>query len=122
MACEMDMDHRTLVEDKFPLGILVNTVQDTNMAAEKERRGKCQKVLVALLLPLVSLYPLASLLPLLPLLPWMAGMTIVESELALELRVCGGDVLYGRLETEYGSPAGVTVEMHCLKVESMFLG
>jgi hypothetical protein len=92
MACEIDKHQETMVEDKLPLDRLVNIVQGTNMEAGRERQGKCLEAL-----PLF----LDSPLPLPSLLPWMIGMTSVESESAVLVRDCGGDILfYGRLEAD----------------------
>jgi hypothetical protein len=57
MACEMDKRHKTLVEDKFPLGRMVNIAQDTSKGTERERPGKCLEALMACLCHLACLLP-----------------------------------------------------------------
>jgi len=57
LACEMDNHHKTLVEDKLPLGRMANTVQDTGKGTERERPGKCLEVLVPFLCHLACLLP-----------------------------------------------------------------
>lgn len=85
-AYDMDKHQRTTVENKLPLGKMVNIVQGTNTDTGRERPGKC---LGALLLREGCL------------LPWMTGMSRVNQRWHYKRETAAWCLFYGRPETKY---------------------